>query len=73
MAIFRRGTSNGSSAMPTATQPAEREVRDPSGRKSGPTPSRKEAEAARMARVRTPRTRKEQVAAARGSRSSRRS
>jgi hypothetical protein len=37
------------------------------GGKGRPTPSRKEAEAARMARVRTPRTRKEQ-AAARGTR-----
>lgn len=36
--------------------------------KGRPTPSRKEAEAARMARVRTPRTRKEQAAAARSSR-----
>ena len=36
--------------------------------KGRPTPSRKEAEAARMARVRTPRTRKEQQAAARGAR-----
>jgi hypothetical protein len=35
------------------------------GGKGRPTPSRKEAEAARMARVRTPRTRKEQQAAAR--------
>ena len=38
------------------------------GGKGRPTPSRKEAEAARMARVRTPRTRKEQSAAARGAR-----
>jgi hypothetical protein len=38
------------------------------GGKGRPTPSRKEAEAARMARVRTPRTRKEQQAAARATR-----
>jgi hypothetical protein len=38
------------------------------GGKGRPTPTRKEAEAARMARVRTPRTRKEQQAAARASR-----
>ena len=36
--------------------------------KGRPTPSRKEAEAARMARVRTPRTRKEQSAASRSAR-----
>ena len=36
--------------------------------KGRPTPSRKEAEAARMARVRTPRTRKEQQAASRSAR-----
>ncbi|SFC07574.1 Protein of unknown function [Nocardioides terrae] len=36
--------------------------------KGRPTPSRKEAEAARLARARTPRTRKEQQAAARGTR-----
>jgi hypothetical protein len=38
------------------------------GGKGRPTPSRKEAEAARMARVRTPRTRKEQAAASRNAR-----
>lgn len=38
------------------------------GAKGRPTPSRKEAEAARMARVRTPRTRKEQSAASRSAR-----
>jgi hypothetical protein len=38
------------------------------GGKGRPTPSRKEAEAARMARVRTPRTRKEQAAASRSAR-----
>ena len=38
------------------------------GGKGRPTPSRKEAEAARMARVRTPRTRKEQQVAARARR-----
>lgn len=38
------------------------------GGKGRPTPSRKEAEAARMARVRTPRSRKEQSAAARNAR-----
>jgi Flp pilus assembly protein TadB len=38
------------------------------GGKGRPTPSRKEAEAARMARVRTPRNRKEQAAAARATR-----
>ncbi|GAB7004305.1 DUF3043 domain-containing protein [Nocardioides sp. AN3] len=38
------------------------------GGKGRPTPSRKEAEAARMARVRTPRTRKEQSAASRNAR-----
>lgn len=38
------------------------------GGKGRPTPSRKEAEAARMARVRTPRSRKQQSAAARGAR-----
>ncbi|GAA1962174.1 hypothetical protein GCM10009798_22420 [Nocardioides panacihumi] len=36
--------------------------------KGRPTPSRKEAEAARLARVRTPRTRKEQQAASRSAR-----
>lgn len=51
MAIFRRGTSNGSTAMTPARGPAPSEVRDPSGRKPGPTPSRKEAEAARRQRV----------------------
>jgi hypothetical protein len=52
VAIFRRTTtptSNGSSAM-AAPEPTP-EVRDPSGRKPGPTPSRKEAEAARRQRV----------------------
>jgi hypothetical protein len=46
-------------------------VDDPTAKAGGkgrPTPSRKEAEAARMARVRTPRTRKEQAAAGRSSR-----
>jgi len=46
-------------------------VADTTAKASGkgrPTPSRKEAEAARMARVRTPRTRKEQAAAARSGR-----
>jgi Flp pilus assembly protein TadB len=38
------------------------------GGKGRPTPSRKEAEAARMARVRTPRSRKEQAAASRSAR-----
>jgi hypothetical protein len=38
------------------------------GGKGRATPSRKEAEAARMARVRTPRTRKEQAAASRNAR-----
>jgi hypothetical protein len=38
------------------------------GGKGRPTPSRKEAEAARMARVRTPRTRKQQAAASRSAR-----
>lgn len=61
MAIFRRGTtttSNGSTAMkPGSAAPvpvpdtATRDVRDPSGRKPGPTPSRREAEAARRQRV----------------------
>jgi uncharacterized membrane protein len=57
VAIFRRGTtptSNGSTAMKPGAAPATpevREVRDPSGRKPGPTPSRKEAEAARRQRV----------------------
>ena len=50
MAIFRRGTSNGSTAV-TPAETAAPEVRDPSGRKPGPTPSRKEAEAARRQRV----------------------
>ena len=41
MALFRRSTT-------TEPEPAPApEVRDPSGRKSGPTPSRKEAEALR--------------------------
>lgn len=48
MALFRRG-SNGSTATP-APEP-QQETRDPSGRKPGPTPSRKEAEAARRQRV----------------------
>ncbi len=54
MAIFRRGTtptSNGSTAMKPAAGASEPDVRDPSGRKPGPTPSRKEAEAARRQRV----------------------
>ena len=46
MALFRRSTTT----EPEAAAPAP-EVRDPSGRKSGPTPSRKEAEAARRQRV----------------------
>lgn len=49
MAIFRRG--NGSTATTPGPETAAPEVRDPSGRKSGPTPSRKEAEAARRARL----------------------
>lgn len=45
MALFRRSTT-------TEPEPAPApEVRDPSGRKAGPTPSRKEAEAARRQRV----------------------
>ncbi len=45
MALFRRSTT-------TEPEPAPApEVRDPSGRKSGPTPSRKEAEALRRQRV----------------------
>ena len=51
MAIFRRGTSNGSTATTPAPETAPPEGRDPSGRKPGPTPSRKEAEAARRQRV----------------------
>lgn len=56
MAIFRRGTGNGSTAMkPGSPAPASetsgRDARDPSGRKPGPTPSRREAEAARRQRV----------------------
>jgi hypothetical protein len=53
VAIFRRGTtttSDASTTTPAATESA-RDVRDPSGRKPGPTPSRKEAEAARRQRV----------------------
>jgi hypothetical protein len=44
------------------------ETPERAGGKGRPTPSRKEAEAARMARVRTPRTRKEQAAANRNAR-----
>jgi Protein of unknown function (DUF3043) len=54
VAIFRRGTSttsNGSSATTSAPETTTSEVRDPAGRKPGPTPSRKEAEAARRQRV----------------------
>lgn len=51
MAIFRRGASNGSTAMTPPTSETATDVRDPSGRKPGPTPSRKEAEAARRQRV----------------------
>jgi hypothetical protein len=51
---------------------SESAVIDPTTGKEGgkgrPTPSRKEAEAARMARVRTPRNRKQQSAAARNAR-----
>ena len=49
MAIFRRSTTP-TSDSPTVTA-AGPEPRDPSGRKPGPTPSRKEAEAARRQRV----------------------
>ncbi len=45
MALFRRSTT------PEAEPAPAPEVRDPAGRKSGPTPSRKEAEAARRQRV----------------------
>jgi hypothetical protein len=45
VALFRRSTTAEPEAAPAP------EVRDPSGRKSGPTPSRKEAEAARRQRV----------------------
>ena len=51
MAIFRRSTtpeSHGSSAM---AAPGPAPERDASGRKPGPTPSRKEAEAARRQRL----------------------
>ena len=56
--MFRRKSE--STAVVDATAKA--------GGKGRPTPSRKEAEAARMARVRTPRNRKEQAAAARSGR-----
>ena len=69
VAIFRRGTSSGSTAMTPDPQPAAPELRDPSGRKSGPTPSRKEAEAARRQRVTKTYTKREARALA--SRSSR--
>ncbi len=45
MALFRRSTTTEPEPSPVP------EVRDPSGRKPGPTPSRKEAEAARRQRV----------------------
>lgn len=45
MALFRRSTTAEPEPAPAP------EVRDPSGRKAGPTPSRKEAEAARRQRV----------------------
>jgi hypothetical protein len=47
VALFRRGTTPANDGS-TTTEP---EPRDPSGRKPGPTPSRKEAEAARRQRV----------------------
>ena len=45
MALFRRSTTTEPEAAPAP------ELRDPSGRKAGPTPTRKEAEAARRQRV----------------------
>ena len=52
MALFRRGTTpTGNGSTVTAASGEERPTPDPSGRKSGPTPSRKEAEAARRQRV----------------------
>ena len=50
MALFRRGTTPANDGSTTTTA-ADPEPRDPSGRKPGPTPSRKEAEAARRQRV----------------------
>jgi len=49
----------------STTEVAETDVAAKPGGKGRPTPSRKEAEAARKARLKTPRTRKEQAAAAR--------
>jgi hypothetical protein len=85
VAIFRRGTtptSNGSTAMTPGAKAAAadadvraataREARDPSGRKPGPTPSRKEAEAARRQRVTQTYTKREaRTMASRSSRSDR--
>ncbi|HEY0239095.1 MAG TPA: DUF3043 domain-containing protein [Friedmanniella sp.] len=52
MALFRRTTTTGEgSSAVTAPSETDRVTRDPSGRKPGPTPSRKEAEAARRQRV----------------------
>jgi hypothetical protein len=45
VALFRRSTDGEAEPAPAP------EVRDPAGRKAGPTPSRKEAEAARRARL----------------------
>jgi hypothetical protein len=56
--VFRRSKSE------TVTTPAPDKV----GGKGRPTPTRKEAEAAAKARAKTPRTRKEQVAASRAQR-----
>lgn len=59
MKLFRRKSES-------TTAVAERPAKP--GGKGRPTPTRKEAEAARMARVRAARTRKEQAAAARAAR-----
>lgn len=58
----------GRKSTPTPADPVE-EAAARSGGKGRPTPSRKEAEAARKARLKQPRTRKERSAAARAARS----
>ncbi len=62
--MFRRSKSD--SAPAASTSPADSSSRGAKGR---PTPTRKEAEAARRARAKTPRTRKEVAAAQRANRS----
>jgi hypothetical protein len=61
--VFRRTRSE-----PSSVEQTESDLSSSTQKKGRPTPSRKEAEAARKARAKVPRTRKEQAAARRMSR-----